>query len=1331
MIQKYLSEFYSYRAMLVGVGRVVADPKTPLELQIQAHILTGNWAFFKGKYALALDEYLQAWGMLPTLVHPGFSDKVVWVNDAALLGVDLTKSLTVASGQLLKWRAVAGPAVRITTPGPPPPELVALSEPFTGPTDPAADHLDRAVDLVQIGDLEQAEVEAGLAIQLGVDDLLQANAHAVLGAIETRRNNLGGAGEYLGIAAELFGKTQQPQGLAAMLHNLGVVQALSGEVAGGSGSFAAAAINAPLNLSSQVVRTLNVGLDSVIQPMGQAGLPLMISNTSASWSTVAHTAASPPKSQTIVVAGDKGIPIDLSGDAAGAIEKNLLQSRVAATALADLDHRLWDLIQFVTYLAHVQGFVLPLALGDTYAALGDYAKAGTYYIAVRDYPYLNQAIERPMVWCKLAESFLYQGDRLYRDRDEVGARAQYENILQIVPGGFNLSGPLYSGGFADLVAETLAFLQDPAPLEFPSMDYGRKHILMSARASLNQILNGINYLGFPDDIVPIHPWRYLQNLARYFANQAIQAERSYVTFRDRSQQEEFTRLTLEQAVDAQAGALAVEQRKVDAAVAQQQVAQLSASLANTRLDDAKAQKDDYANLSEQTGYIDEITAFTNAGDRDVTLSEDWAATLGIEEQKVKLPTPFGVGETELTLNTFKAPYLVQLLTRKRNKLTRDYELKNMQRKIDELQGELDIAKAQSIVADRMLDVANAQRDLAQLRRDQAQAQLQFFDAKEFTPELWDKLAQAQRQISRRYLDWAISAAFLMERAFEVEYDTVMRRIRFDYTRSDLNGLMGGDYLLADIDQFSFDRLIETEKKLPVKVVISLADAYPFQFRQQFQQTGRMDFQTQLEDFDRWHPGAHLRKLRRVEVIVEGLLGPNGIQGRLTNSGISVDRDRNGDKRVRPQQSETMLLSRFDLRGDGFVFTSTEEQVLAVFENSGVASGWILVFPPDSNDVDYTSITNVHLLLYFDAYYNERVANVVRAELAATALYEYSLGVGLRFQFPDQFFALQTTGAVTFTLDPTYLPFDHTAAIIRSAHLVVETTPGVGAGGLILQFTNAAGTVNVSLTTDARGAVSTDDGGSPFNAVRGLPLLDTWTITIDKAANAAAFAAGFDWDKVKNIFWFTEYTYTPRGRPIARDDFNTDPMATFDVVDDARATDNAPSQWAYNAAAHRVEQTSGVQGPAGVNTMNADPDKPGTYLVKQASAQWPTLADLVLQCGLDSETANGIGVVFRYQDADNFYFFLMDSARSYRRVGKKVGGVFHELDTPAVNLATGFEVGRDYALTLAMVGDAVKVYLDEVEILSGRDRTLALPGRVGFYAWGNPAARFLRLSAQPV
>jgi hypothetical protein len=54
------------------------------------------------------------------------------------------------------------------------------------------------------------------------------------------------------------------------------------------------------------------------------------------------------------------------------------------------------------------------------------------------------------------------------------------------------------------------------------------------------------------------------------------------------------------------------------------------------------------------------------------------------------------------------------------------------------------------------------------------------------------------------------------------------------------------------------------------------------------------------------------------------------------------------------------------------------------------------------------------------------------------------------------------------------------------------------------------------------------------------------------------------------------------------------MLDFEVVDDPQADVSAPSNWLYNAAEQRIEQTSNIHGPDG--GVNTNPNKPGTYLV---------------------------------------------------------------------------------------------------------------------------------------
>ncbi len=120
----------------------------------------------------------------------------------------------------------------------------------------------------------------------------------------------------------------------------------------------------------------------------------------------------------------------------------------------------------------------------------------------------------------------------------------------------------------------------------------------------------------------------------------------------------------------------------------------------------------------------------------------------------------------------------------------------------------------------------------------------------------------------------------------------------------------------------------------------------------------------------------------------------------------------------------------------------------------------------------------------------------------------------------------------------------------------------------------------------------------------------------------------------------------------------------------------------------LRQTSNIHGG------DPDPDaieKPGTL----ATAGNPNWADYRLSARLLSDTDQGIGAVFRYQDADNYYRFSMDRSRGFRRLIKKVAGV---------------------------VSTLWEDYLDGVELFNLDDPSLA-SGQIGLYCWANTGARF--------
>ena len=188
------------------------------------------------------------------------------------------------------------------------------------------------------------------------------------------------------------------------------------------------------------------------------------------------------------------------------------------------------------------------------------------------------------------------------------------------------------------------------------------------------------------------------------------------------------------------------------------------------------------------------------------------------------------------------------------------------------------------------------------------------------------------------------------------------------------------------------------------------------------------------------------------------------------------------------------------------------------------------------------------------------------------------------------------------------------------------------------------------------------------------------------------------------------------RTLIAEEFGPQSLADFDVVDDPAAGSNTPSHWEFDAAGQRIRQTSSIFG--GTAAVNAN--KPGTYLVLRATPSRPAVADFILRAELESDGDQGIGVVFRFQDAANFYFFVANQNKGYRLLGKKVGGSFQQV---ALDATKSFTVAAVTRLKVVAVGPDLQVFLDDAPALAGTDSSLPDPGRVGLLAYRNPQALF--------
>jgi tetratricopeptide (TPR) repeat protein len=469
MATKYLSNYYSYKVVpqVFGFQVTEVDPKLALEKQVQGHLANGHHYFFQDEFQNALSEYQTAYSLLHKFLHPYFPVDVTAIATSVLKQMQLTDVMVTAAAQVAKYRSVVGERP-IVSPGSPPQEISSIVQKFggTGSTvvaSSAAVLYEQASTYLQAGATAEAQpiIRQALELNGGRDRELESNLMVASGIAAVQQSEFDNARDSFSKAFQLAQRTgagigpaiipgvvgapgtpgaaaaaapgqapQPPQTpkLGAISNNLGVVAALTGDARSSGAAFQAAGDSVPLSFGRTLSQPLNPGTATAMQrPMGSEGLGLILNSPSGSSQYMSLSPAVSPSSgaqQFGVFKGDQIISVDLQVNAAANLTASIYQPRINASTLAAL--ATFEIIEtnFIAYIPHTYGFTIPLSLGDCHLELGDYEEAITWYEKARDYQYLNQAIEAPMVWLKLANAYTRWGNFLFEAGEKAEARTR-------------------------------------------------------------------------------------------------------------------------------------------------------------------------------------------------------------------------------------------------------------------------------------------------------------------------------------------------------------------------------------------------------------------------------------------------------------------------------------------------------------------------------------------------------------------------------------------------------------------------------------------------------------------------------------------------------------------------------------------------------------------------------------------------------------------------------------------------------------------------------------------------------------------------------------------
>ena len=180
------------------------------------------------------------------------------------------------------------------------------------------------------------------------------------------------------------------------------------------------------------------------------------------------------------------------------------------------------------------------------------------------------------------------------------------------------------------------------------------------------------------------------------------------------------------------------------------------------------------------------------------------------------------------------------------------------------------------------------------------------------------------------------------------------------------------------------------------------------------------------------------------------------------------------------------------------------------------------------------------------------------------------------------------------------------------------------------------------------------------------------------------------------------TPTPTGM-LLQDDFSDGDMNGWTVIDQAPGS----SDWAVVGG--ELVQWSNIYAIG------------GKYFGTFAWAGDTAWTDYYVKVKLSSDDNDSIGVMFRYQDENNYYRFSMDRERRFRRLAKIENGNMTWLDRQD-EVMDCYTPGTKYEVEVRANGDHLEVYLNCDLILEAYDSTFS-HGAIALFCWGSVGARF--------
>jgi hypothetical protein len=395
----------------------------------------------------------------------------------------------------------------------------------------------------------------------------------------------------------------------------------------------------------------------------------------------------------------------------------------------------------------------------------------------------------------------------------------------------------------------------------------------------------------------------------------------------------------------------------------------------------------------------------------------------------------------------------------------------------------------------------------------------------------DAIQSQYNHLRQSLLTRAQSVARLAQNAFNFERDAAADLIRDAYYDPARKGYTAAETLLHDLGGLDLIELTgRTKKSMQLSHMVSIRRHHPVTFLA-IAATGAGRFTTELREFDRWYPGTYLQRIKevRVEVLIGEKIVP--VRGYISNDGVSLVRIADSENRRRidnvsvfPEPDEdiarlcykrlqrrrhvdTMAFPEFSssLHDDRMRHIQSRERNF--FENVGLESTWIIELLPDQ-PFEIAKITDIRVWFQYEAMFDDNLKRILLPKRYAgrQEMLALPIGRGLRERGDEADFS----SGVSFKTSRTMFDAPAVDKKIVNAGFAIRRKDAVALGGeagLEVAYEDAA---PAALTTNDDGIVVTAPehpegaGLAKLAAMaHGKSVEGTWTLRLDSLPSGVA------------------------------------------------------------------------------------------------------------------------------------------------------------------------------------------------------------------------------------